>query len=74
MDERVLSSEVEGWKPDKNIGGGRTPVKETSQQLSAEGTTEHQESLHPFRVLISTHSLYGGSSLRSGASGEHPRL
>ena len=64
----------EGCKPDKNIGGGETPVRKTSQHLSAESTTEHQKSLHPFRVPFTARICYGGSTpacILSSLSGFH---
>ena len=51
MGERGKSRADEGWKPDKNIGGGETPVKDILQHLSAESTTEHQKSLHPLTIV-----------------------
>ena len=59
---------MKAWKAGKNTGGGITPVKKTSQQLSAESTTEHQKSLHPFRVPFTARTGYGGSTPACGLS------
>ena len=58
--------EDEGCKPEKNIGGGETPVKKTSQQLSAESTTEHPRSATLSGFVFPARTRYGGCTPACG--------
>ena len=64
MIEKAEATENEGCKPEKSTDGGETPGKKTSQQLSAEGTTEHSYSLHPVGVPFTIRTCCGGCSPR----------
>ena len=66
--EIAEARENEGCKPEKSTDGGETPGKKTSQQLSAEGTTEHSYSLHPVGVPFTVRTCCGGCTPACGLS------